>query len=331
MKTLIIAEAGVNHNGCIKLAKKMIDEAKKAGVDYVKFQTFTPESLVSKRADKAEYQKKETGSEENQLDMIRRLALSHDDFIELSVYCRQVDIKFLSTAFDLDSVEFLCDLNMSAWKIPSGEITNLPYLIKIASFNMPIILSTGMSNMQEVKDAVAVLKENGSGEITILHCTTEYPAPYVDVNLRAIEMIRNEIGVSVGYSDHTEGIEVSIAAVALGAKIIEKHFTLDKKMQGPDHKASLEPHELSDMVKAIRNIEKAMGSGEKVVSPSERKNIDVARKSIVAKCNITKGDVFTEKNIAAKRPGNGVSPMRWFEVLGTYAIRDFEEDELIEL
>ena len=331
MKTFIIAEAGVNHNGNIKLAKQMVDKAKEAGADCIKFQTFVPEKIVSKQAKKAEYQKTQTNSDESQLDMIRKLALSNDEFIELSLYCKQLGIDFLSTAFDMESVDFLKSLNMKAWKIPSGEITNLPYLIKIANLGKPVILSTGMSNMQEVKDAVSVLKEHGAGDITVLHCTTEYPAPYNDVNLLAMLTMKEELKLPVGYSDHTEGIEVSIAAVALGAKVIEKHFTLDKNMDGPDHLASLEPHELSKMVKAIRNIEKAMGTDIKTVSTAEYKNINVARKSIIAKRGIKKGELLSEENVTTKRPGNGISPMKWFDVLGTTAIRDFMEDELIEL
>jgi len=331
MSIYIIAEAGVNHNGCIELAKQMVITAKEVGADCIKFQTFVPENLVSKRAEKAEYQKEQTDSNESQLEMIRRLALTHEEFTELCDYCKLIGIDFLSTAFDLKSIDFLRSLGMEKWKIPSGEITNLPYLIKIANFGMPVILSTGMSSMQEVKDTVKILRENGAGEITVLHCTTEYPAPYNDVNLRAMLSMKDELGVLVGYSDHTEGIEVSIAAAALGATVIEKHFTLDKNMEGPDHKASLEPLELQALVTAVRNVGEAMGSSEKIISSSERKNIDIARKSIVAKQFINKGEILSEENISTKRPGNGVSPMQWFEVLGKEAVRDFEEDELIEL
>jgi N,N'-diacetyllegionaminate synthase len=331
MGIYIIAEAGVNHNGSVELAKRMVDMAKEAGADCIKFQTFVPENLVSKRAEKAEYQKKQTDSEESQLEMIRRLLLTHEEFAVLSAYCKRIGIDFLSTAFDLESIDSLQSLEMKMWKIPSGEITNLPHLIKIASLGMPVILSTGMSSMQEVQDAVAVLKKNGASEITILHCTTDYPAPYDDVNLRAMLSMKEELDLPVGYSDHTEGIEVSIAAAALGATIIEKHFTLDKNMEGPDHRASLEPQELAAMVRAIRNIERAMGSNEKTISSSERKNVVIARKSIVASRKIHKGEILSENNITTKRPGNGVSPMRWFEVLGTTAVRNFEEDELIEL
>ena len=331
MGIYIIAEAGVNHNGSVELAKQMVIKAKEAGADCIKFQTFVPENLVSKRAKKAEYQKNQTNSEESQLEMIRRLVLTREEFSELSAYCKRVGIEFLSTAFDLESIDFLQSLEMKRWKIPSGEITNLPHLIKIANLEMPVILSTGMAGIQEVKDAVNILKKNGAGEITVLHCTTEYPAPYDEINLHAMLSMKDELGLSVGYSDHTEGIEVSIAAAALGATIIEKHFTLDKNMEGPDHKASLEPQELAAMVAAIRNIERAMGTKEKIISSSERKNIDVARKSIVARRKIKKGEFLSEENITTKRPGNGISPMRWFDVLGKNAVRDFEEDELIEL
>lgn len=252
-------------------------------------------------------------------------------FSELSRYCQDKNIEFLSTAFDFESIEFLKSLDMKRWKIPSGEITNLPYLIKIAKLNKPVILSTGMSTMDEIKKAVSVLRENGTGEITVLHCTTEYPAPFSDVNLKAMLTIKKELGVKVGYSDHTKGIEASIAAVALGASVIEKHLTLDKNMEGPDHKSSLEPNEMKAMIRALRNIELALGDGIKKPSESEKKNICVARKSIVAKRYIQKGEIFTEENLTVKRPGNGISPMQWFEVLGRRAVRDFQEDELIEL
>jgi N,N'-diacetyllegionaminate synthase len=331
MSVLIIAEAGVNHNGDIQTAIKMIECAANAGADVIKFQTFVPELLVSKSAKKAAYQKETTGREESQLDMIRKYELPYDAYPVLLDCCKINNIAFLSTPFDLQSIEFLIKLNMPYWKIPSGEITNLPYLLNIAKTGKPVLLSTGMSTINEITEAVHVLKDNGNEDITVLHCTTEYPAPIAEVNLRAMETIRRETGLKVGYSDHTEGIEVSIAAVALGAVVIEKHFTLDKTMEGPDHKASLEPSELSDMIKAIRNIEKAMGSGEKVASLSERKNMEIVRKSIVAKSKINKDEPLTVNNLTTKRPGNGISPMRWFDVLGTKAIRDFEEDELIEL
>lgn len=331
MNTLIIAEAGVNHNGDIGLANKMITVAADSGADYVKFQTSIPELTISKFAPKADYQKQTTGANESQVEMAKKLVLSFPAFIELKESCLKAGMNFLSTPFDLPSVDFLQSIDIPMWKIPSGEITNLTYLINIAKTGKPIILSTGMSMLEEIRVAINILKKNGSGDITVLHCNTEYPTPFEDANLRAMLTIKDELGVNVGYSDHTPGIEAAIAAVALGATVIEKHFTLDKNMEGPDHKASLEPDELAAMVKAIRNIEKAMGTGEKVPSPSESKNIAIARKSIVARRNIQKGELFSEENITVKRPGNGVSPMRWFEVLGTAAVRDFEEDELIEL
>jgi len=331
MKTLIIAEAGVNHNGNVELAKKMISEAKRCGVDIVKFQTAKIEMLVSKNAEKAIYQKRTTGNKENQYDMIKKLLLSFEQFEILNSYCKDNDVIFLSTPFDLASIDFLNQLEMPFWKTPSGEITNLPYLIKIANTNKPIILSTGMSTLAEIKTAMTVLKDNGCGEITLLHCTTEYPAPYLDVNLKAMNTLKEIFDVPVGYSDHTKGIEIPVAAVAMGATVIEKHFTLDRTMEGPDHKASLEPDELANMVNAIRNVESALGNGEKKPAESEKKNIAIARKSIIASCNIKTGEVFSENNITTKRPGNGISPMRWFEVLGLKAVRDFQEDELIVL
>lgn len=330
-KVLIIAEAGVNHNGHIDLAYKMIDKAKEAGADIIKFQTAKPELVISKFAPKAEYQIANTQNNENQLEMCKKIHLKFEDYIELKAYCEKIGIGFLSTPFDLDSIEFLDGMDIQLWKIPSGEITNLPYLIKIAKTHKPIILSTGMCNIQEIEAAVNVLREYGSDEISLLHCTTEYPAPYKDVNLKAMLTLKQRFGYEVGYSDHTNGIEVPIAAVAMGATIIEKHFTLDKSMEGPDHKASLEVDELKAMVDGIRNIEKAIGSGEKVPSNSEIKNINIARKSIVAKCNIKKGEIFTEQNITTKRPGNGITPMKWFEVIGKAAVKDFGEDELIVL
>lgn len=329
MSITIIAEAGVNHNGSMELAKKMVVEAKEAGADYIKFQTFQPEKLVSKYADKAEYQKKTTGSEESQLEMLKKLALTQMDFRELKDYCDQVGIGFISTPFDMESIDFLESLDMDFWKIPSGEITNLPYLIKIAETGRPIVMSTGMCQMEEIEDALTWLKNSGAGEITLLHCNTQYPTPMEDVNLNAMQSLKRQFHLSVGYSDHTQGIEVPIAAAALGATVIEKHFTLDQKMEGPDHRASLEPEELAAMVRGIRNIEKALGSGEKGVTPSEIKNRAVARKSIVAAGSIRKGEQFTEDNLTVKRPGNGISPMNWFEVLGKTAKRDYIEDELI--
>lgn len=330
MKTYIIAEAGVNHNGSIEIAKKMVDSAKKSGADCIKFQTFISENIVSKNAVKAEYQKQHTYSDENQLDMLKKLELTFNEFVELSEYCKLKEIEFLSTGFDFDSIDFLNSLGMKKWKIPSGDITNLPYLIKIAELNKPVILSTGMCTMEDITAAINLLKRNGSGEITVLHCTTEYPTPYEDVNLTAMNTIKNEFDMPVGYSDHTKGIEIPIAAVALGATVIEKHFTLDVNMEGPDHKASLEPDELKAMVTAIRNIETAMGTGVKKPAESEKKNMAIARKSIIANCIIKKGEIFTEENLTVKRPGNGLSPMEWFEIIGKPAIRKFEKDELIE-
>ena len=330
-KTYIIAEAGVNHNGEIEKAKEMIHEAKKAGADAVKFQTFITENLVSKQAPKADYQKKITTSEETQFQMLKKLELSFEDFIELSKYSIEVGIDFLSTAFDNDSIDFLSSLSMPFWKIPSGEITNKPYLTKIAKTKKPIILSTGMCTIEEISKALEVFAGYSRDDIILLHCNTEYPTPYKDVNLKAMETMREKFNVKVGYSDHTEGIEIPIAAVALGAVVIEKHFTLDKNMNGPDHKASLEPDELADMICAIRNIEKAMGTGEKVPSQSEKKNIAVARKSIIAKCNIKKGKIFTEDNITTKRPGDGISPMEWDNIIGKTASKTFMKDEKIEL
>ena len=327
MNRIIIAEAGVNHNGSLKLAKQMIDEAAKAGTDYIKFQTFKPEKLVSKYAD---YQKKTTGNNESQLQMLEKLALSYDDFVELKKYCGQIGIGFLSTPFDEDSIRFLDSLDMDFWKIPSGEITNYPYLVQIAQTGRDIVLSTGMCEMDEIADAMKVLEENGAGNISLLHCNTEYPTPYEDVNLLAMNQMREVFNKQVGYSDHTVGIEVPIAAVALGAEIIEKHFTLDKNMEGPDHKASLEPQELAQMVSAIRHIEKSLGDGNKKRTASEQHNVVAVRKSIVAKCEIHKGELFTEKNLTVKRPSNGISPMKWNEIIGTRAKRDFLEDELIE-
>lgn len=331
MNVFIIAEAGVNHNGKLELAKEMIDMAKYAGADCIKFQTFVADKIVSKNAKKATYQIQQTDAVESQLTMLRKLELSFEKFGELNEYCKVSGIQFLSTAFDFDSIEYLNDLHIGKWKIPSGEITNLPYLIKIAETHKPIIMSTGMSTLGEIEAAMIILQEKGSGEITLLHCTTEYPAPYVDVNLKAMNTLREKFNVPVGYSDHTEGIEVSIAAVAMGATVIEKHFTLDKNMEGPDHKASIEPQELKAMVRAIRNVELAMGSDEKKPSDSEIRNIVIARKSIIANRSIKKGEVFSQDNITTKRPGDGISPMRWFEIIGQVAIKDFEEDMLIEL
>ena len=329
-KVFIIAEAGVNHNGSLKLAKKMVEKAVEAKVDAIKFQTFIAKNLVSRNTEKANYQKLNTNNKESQLEMIKKLELSFEQFIELKRYCDEMRIKFLSTPFDLESIEFLKKLGMKVWKVPSGEITNLPYLRKIAEVADEIILSTGMSDLDEISKAVEILKKENK-KISILHCNTEYPTPMEDVNLRAMELLKEKFNVEVGYSDHTLGIEVPIAAVALGAKIIEKHFTLDKNMEGPDHKASLEPEELKKMVTGIRNIEKALGKKQKEVTESEKKNKDIARKSIVAKKNIKKGEIFTEESLTVKRPGNGISPMQWDEVIGKISIRNFEEDELIEI
>lgn len=331
MSVFIIAEAGVNHNGSLELAKKLVDAAKDAGADCVKFQTFVSKNIVSKNAVKAEYQKQQTEPEESQQDMLKKLELSFDEFVELNEYCKSKSIEFMSTAFDFDSIDFLDGLEMGTWKIPSGDITNLPYLIKIAKLNKPVILSTGMSTMVDIRSAIKALKENGAAELTVLHCTTEYPTPFEDVNLRAMNTIKKEFGVKVGYSDHTKGIEVPIAAVALGATVIEKHFTLDRNMEGPDHKASLEPNELKAMVDSIRHIELALGNGMKQPAESEKKNMAVARKSIIASKEIKAGEIFTENNLTVKRPGDGISPMRWFDIIGKPAPRDFEEDELIEL
>ena len=333
--TLIVAEAGVNHNGSIELAKKLIDKAAEAGVDIVKFQTFKSEKLVTKTAKQADYQQKnlQGSAGDSQLAMLKKLELSVEDHYVLIEYCKQKGIKFLSTAFDFDSIDFLHSLDLGLWKIPSGEITNYPYLKKIAQYGEPVILSTGMSEMGDIAAAMNVLLKFGlkREQITILHCNTEYPTPFADVNLKAMQQISDEFQIKVGYSDHTKGIEVPIAAVALGATVIEKHFTLDKNMEGPDHKASLEPDELKAMVSAIRNIEQAIGTGVKTASASEKKNIGVVRKSIVAACSIKKGDAFTEENLTVKRPGTGISPMRWEEVIGKRATRDYEEDELIAL
>lgn len=329
-RTYIIAEAGVNHNGDFELAKMMILEGKKAGVDAVKFQTFKAGNLVSSNAKKADYQMKSTDNKESQQDMLKKLELSFREFCLLKEYAAELNIDFISTPFDEESVDFLNSLNMPFWKIPSGEITNLPYLLKIAKTKKPIILSTGMCTLQEIEEALNIFGDYNREDITVLHCNTEYPTPFKDVNLNAMKTLEKKFHVKVGYSDHTQGIEVPVAAVALGAVVIEKHFTLDKNMPGPDHKASLEPDELKEMVKAIRNIETALGNGEKHPSESEKKNIAVARKSIVAKKDIKKGDIFTEENITTKRPGNGISPMEWFRVLGRKAKKDFQKDELIE-
>ena len=330
--TLIIAEAGVNHNGSIVMAKQLIDAAAIAGVDYVKFQTFKAEKLVTKDAKQADYQQR-NAADDSQYSMLKKLELSEAQHEELIAYCMEKGVKFLSTAFDMESVEYLHSLRLGLWKIPSGEITNYPYLKAIAQYGKPVILSTGMCEMEDVQNAVDVLCKHGlkKEQITVLHCNTEYPTPMQDVNLKAMQEIKDAIGVKVGYSDHTQGIEVPIAAVALGAEVIEKHFTLDRTLPGPDHKASLEPNELKAMVDAIRNIAQALGDGRIHVSESERKNMAIARKSIVAARDINHGEMLTEDNLCVKRPGNGISPMRWEDVIGTCAKRDFKADELIEL
>ena len=329
-KVKIIAEAGVNHNGDINIAKRLVETAKECGADIVKFQTFQADKLASKHAVMAEYQKENLGVNESQEAMLRKLMLRKEEYIELAEYCKSVGIKFLSTPFDIDSVRFLNPLQ-DIWKIPSGEITNYPYLVEIAKTGKEVILSTGMSTLGEIDAALDILKSNGTGKITLLHCTTDYPAAMRDVNLKAMLTMKQHCGCDVGYSDHTLGIEVPIAAVAMGATVIEKHFTLDKTMEGPDHKASLEPHELKQMVEAIRNVEAVLGDGLKCPSESEIKNMLVVRKSIIAAKDIKKGEVFTIENITTKRPGTGISPMRWNEMIGMRAQRDYEEDELIEI
>ena len=330
-KVFIIAEAGVNHNGSIVLAKKLIDVATEAGADAVKFQTFKAKNLVSKNAQKAQYQKKTTDANESQYEMIKKLELDIETHKKLMAYCKQKGIMFLSTPFDHDSIKLLDNLGLEIFKIPSGEITNLPYLRHIGSLKKRIILSTGMADIGEIEDAIDVLTSVGTlkEDIIILHANTMYPTPMGDVNLKAMQTIACTFGCDVGYSDHTLGIEVSIAAVAMGAKVIEKHFTLDKMMEGPDHKASLEPDELKAMVQAIRNIEKALGSSIKKPTSSEYPNIEVARKSIVASRSIKKGEQLSEKNLTVKRPGNGTSPMRWDEIIGKVAQKDYETDDLI--
>ena len=331
----VIAEAGVNHNGSLDLAQKLVDKAVEAGVDYIKFQTFKASKLVTKAAKQAEYQQKNIGKKgDSQYQMLKKLELSPEDHEMLIAYCKKRGIKFFSTAFDFDSIEYLHSLDLGLWKVPSGEVTNYPFLKRVAAYNEKTILSTGMCDMEDVRAAVKALYKNGLSKenLILLHCNTEYPTPFEDVNLRAMNALHTEFGVEVGYSDHTKGIEVPIAAVALGATVIEKHFTLDRNMEGPDHKASLEPDELKAMVSAIRNIEKAVdGDGTKHVSESERKNIIIARKSIVAACDIKSGEIFTEQNLTVKRPGNGISPMKWDEIVGMTAKRNFTEDELIEL
>lgn len=332
-RVIIIAEAGVNHNGDLDMARRMVVEARRAGADYVKFQTAVPELVISSIAPKAEYQKETTGNEQSQLEMCRAIHLPVTDYAGLAELCRQEGIGFMSTPFDLVSIDVLAGLGMDYWKIPSGEITNLPYLRKIAKCGGRVILSTGMSEPDEISAAVDVLEQGGipRDKIILLHCNTQYPTPMCDVNLRAMDDLRTIGCAGVGYSDHTVGVEVPVAAVALGACVIEKHFTLDKNLPGPDHLASLDPDELALMVRSIRNIEQALGCADKHVSASERPNIEVARKSIVAARHIAKGEIFSEENITVKRPGNGVSPMQWDDVIGRVAQRDFGYDTLITL
>lgn len=329
-RVLIIAEAGVNHNGDINIAKKLVDEAKRCGADIVKFQTFNPKKLASKNATMADYQKENLGIEESQDKMLSKLSLKKEEYIELADYCKSIGIKFLSTPFEIESIHFLNELQ-DIWKIPSGEITNYPYLVEIAKTGKDVILSTGMSTLEEVDEALDVLRKNGVGDVTLLHCTTNYPTPMRDVNLNAMLTLKEHCDCKVGYSDHTNGNEVPIAAVAMGAKVIEKHFTLDRNMEGPDHKASLETNELREMIGAIRNIEKALGDGKKIPHETEKANVPIVRKSIIASRHIEKGELLTEENLTTKRPGTGINPMKWNEVIGTKAIRKFEEDELIEI
>lgn len=330
-KTLIIAEAGVNYNGDIELAKKMVDAAAEAGADIVKFQTGKPENSISVNAKKADYQEATTGTDESQLEMCKKLMLPDKDYPELVDYCNKKGIEFLSTPFDCESVDFLANLGVRKWKIPSGEITHLPLLVYIAKRGESVILSTGMSTIEEIRDALSVLTENGANDITVLQCNTEYPTPFEDANITAMNTLKKEFGCNIGYSDHTFGITAPIAAVALGATVIEKHFTLDRHMPGPDQSASLEPDELKTMVKMIRETELALGDGEKKPSDSELKNKDIARKSIVAKKSIKAGEIFSEENITCKRPGNGISPMKWNDIIGQTAKYDFEFDEQIRV
>lgn len=332
-RVLVIAEAGVNHNGDMAMARRLIEVAAEAGADLVKFQTFSADRLVTPDARKAAYQAANTGNEDSQYAMLKQLELTHEMHLELIEHCRSCNIGFFSTGFDQASVDLLVSLGQELFKIPSGEITNLPYLRHVGALGKPVILSTGMADLQEVRAAVAALTSAGvaKADLTVLHCTTQYPTPMEAVNLRAMQTIARDLGVKVGYSDHTQGIEVSVAAVALGASVIEKHFTLDRTLPGPDHKASLEPQELCTLVSAIRNIELALGDGVKQLTPAEAGNLAVARKSIVASRDIKSGEVFTEENLVAKRPGTGISPMRWDDVIGRRAPRDFSANELISL
>lgn len=327
-RVFIIAEAGVNHNGSVDLAKRLIDVAVDAGVDAVKFQTFTSEKLVVTCAEKAEYQKKNTSCAESQYEMLKRLELSHSAHEDLISYCKKKGILFLSTPFDISDIEYLRQKRLPFMKIPSGAITDYPYLKKINECKVPVILSTGMSTVDEIEDALSILEDCS---VSLLHCTTEYPCPFDAVNLKSIAFLKERFKCDVGYSDHTEGIEVAIAAVAMGATIIEKHFTLDRNMEGPDHKASIEPSKLKEMVACIRNVELSLGDGIKLPAPIELKNINIARKSIVAKRKIKKGEIFSEENLTVKRPGSGISPMQWCNVIGTAAIKEFKKDDLIVL
>jgi len=330
-KVFVIAEAGVNHNGSLTIAKKLIDVAADSGADAVKFQTFKAENIVCRTALKADYQKKTTHKDESQYEMIKKLELDIDIHKKLMAYCVDKNILFLSTPFDLESIDMLNELGLNIFKIPSGEITNLPYLRKIGELNKQLILSTGMADLGEVEDALDILVTAGTFKknISVLHTNTAYPTPIEDVNLTAMQTIAKAFDVTVGYSDHTQGIEVDIAAVAMGAKIIEKHFTLDNTMKGPDHTASLEPEELKAMVLAIRNIEKALGNGIKKATDSEYNNIAIVRKSIVAKSEIQVGDYFSEQNLTTKRPGFGINPMRWDEVIGTISQKNYKPEEMI--
>ena len=331
-KVVVIAEAGVNHNGSLEEAKKLALCAKNAGVDYIKYQTFIASELVCENAKKADYQNNNDKSSKTQLEMLEKLNLTFDEFIELRKYCKEIDIKFMTTAFDLKSLDFIVnELKVDTLKIPSGEITNYPYLVACAKTGLPIIMSTGMCDLNEISESVNVLKENGCKELSLLHCTTEYPAPLESVNLLAMQTLKKEFGVNVGYSDHTKGVDVPCYAVAMGATVIEKHFTTDKNLPGPDHKASLEPNELKEMVDKIREIEIILGDGSKKPQDAESKNKAVARKSIVAKCDIKAGEIFTENNLTCKRPGDGISPMKWNMVIGQIAKKDFYKDEKIEL
>ena len=331
MSVFIIAEAGVNHNGSLELAKKMALVAKECGANAVKYQTAVPELVISRFAPKAEYQKEQTGDAESQLEMVRRLHFDFEGHRQLKEYCDSIGIQYMSAPFDIPSVKFLASLKLPVMKVPSGEITNLPYLEAVAETGIPVILSTGMSTLSEIEDAISILANGGCPEITVLHCNTEYPTPYEDANLSAMLELEEQFGLKVGLSDHTSGWECDVAAAVLGAEVIEKHFTLDRNMEGPDHKASLEPADLTAMVQAVRNVEKAFGTGRKAVTPSEAKNKPIARKSIVAAVPIKAGEVFTAENLTTKRPGDGVSPMKWHQVLGRKAKRDFALDEKIEL